>query len=383
MLYMPASTIATPILLQQTAPPPPPPPPAQYVMLQPAPTFMPTLPLLNSSFVYPSYSFLTKTEPKTDNDTSSKQQQQQVITQHIVHHCTCSSKSCAGYCELCCPWKTETCQRKIQSPPSTPPTYKQQRHSRRDDYEQPTYDSNQETIDEKIARIRRELSLTSFNQRDKSTETIDYYHPPPPRSTTPPAVPYKQHYDAPKPRSLSRPRSASSHRDSSLPRQPWRSSNQNDYPWRDSHLPAYREATLARSQTPVNETRQWSENAHKQSHTNTQNSTTYYANRDFIYRPKSETEARKWYTQTTGKDANREVYQALNPCYTTSHSFYSDVPTKTATASKTHCLNKIDATPYHNLYQCTEPCLHIIPKHASSVEPPYMKILNAPVTYLH
>lgn len=207
---MPASPLATPILLQQA--PLPQLPSTQYVMLQPAPTFVPTLPLVNSTFVYPSYGFLTKTEQKTDNDTSLKQQQ--VITQHIVHHCTCSGRSCPGYCDLCCPWVNETSQRKTPSPP---PTYRQQqqqqRHSRRDEYELSIYDSKQETIDEKIERIRRELSSGSFNKQDKSTETIDYYRPP--RPTTPPVqqrVPYKQHYDAPKPRSLSRPRSASSHR---------------------------------------------------------------------------------------------------------------------------------------------------------------------------
>ncbi|CAF1554158.1 unnamed protein product, partial [Rotaria sordida] len=62
---------------------------------------------------------------------------------------------------------------------------------------------NVETVDEKIARIRRELHLNSASRHDKSTETIDYYHrrpSPPPPITLEQRIPYKQHYDAPKPR---------------------------------------------------------------------------------------------------------------------------------------------------------------------------------------
>jgi hypothetical protein len=187
-------------------------------------------------------------------------------------------------------------------------------------------------------------------------------------------------------------------RASSLTREPWRSSNQNDYPWRDSHLPAYREATLARTQTPAHESRSWKETAHERSHSNTRNSSSYYDKKDYIYRPKSETETRKWYTQSTGKDPDREVHQALRNGTTTynytgsttpyhgtqhstnyDHSFYSDVPTTT----KTHTLRQIDSTQHHNLYGCDEPCLHIVPKHGGTLDPPYLKILNAPVTYLH
>jgi hypothetical protein len=128
---------------------------------------------------------------------------------------------------------------------------------------------------------------------------------------------------------------------------------------------------------------------------------THYSKKDYIYRPASETEARKWYTQSTGKDADREVHQSLRGGTTTykytgsstpyydkqqsksyDHAFYSDVPA-TSTTTKTHTLKKIDSTQHHNLYACNEPCLHVVPKQGSTSDPPYMKILNAPVTYLH
>lgn len=157
---------------------------------------------------------------------------------------------------------------------------------------------------------------------------------------------------------------------------------QNNYPWRDSHLPAYRDATLARSQTPTT--------AHERSHENTRHPTTYYSKKDYVYRPKSETEAKKWYTQTTGKDADREVHQALRGGTTTyqyagqSTQFYNKQQSTSYTdTSKTHSLRKIDTTQNHSLYACNEPCLHIVPKHGSTSDPPYMKIMNAPVTYLH
>lgn len=147
----------------------------------------------------------------------------------------------------------------------------------------------------------------------------------------------------------------------------------------------------------MDESHTWKETAHHQSHLNTKHPTSYYSKKDYIYRPKSETEARKWYTQSTGKNPDHEVYQALhgrtnNYQYTGpsthydthqstnyNHSFYSDIPTTT----KTHSLHKIDSTQYHNLYGCNEPCLHIVPKQGITLDPPYLKILNAPVTYLH
>ncbi len=130
-------------------------------------------------------------------------------------------KTCPGYCELCCPWVNDSTQHQARSrSPSpcrsrsrspSPPTHDQQRYSRRDQFDLSKYDKTFESIDEKIERIRRELHSSSISKHDKSTETIDYYRPPP---SPPPVqrIPYKQHYDAPKPRSLSRPRSASSQR---------------------------------------------------------------------------------------------------------------------------------------------------------------------------
>ena len=107
--------------------------------------------------------------------------------------------------------------------PRTPPVYDEpppppQRYSRRDHYERrrspsPQPGKREESLDERIERIRRELSESWVNKNDQSTETADYYHPP--RPSTPPAT-YKQHYDAPKPRSRSRSRSRP--RSASLPR---------------------------------------------------------------------------------------------------------------------------------------------------------------------
>jgi hypothetical protein len=294
--------------------------------------------------------------------------------QHVIHH---HVQTCPGYCELCSPWIEHS--RSHSSSPKPHQHHQQQRYSRRDEFERDEFDqtdpSKHETIDEKIERIRRELRQSSSQQHDRSTE-----------------APIIEHHIHHRSRSNSRPRS------SSAPREPWRPSNQNDYPWRDAHLPAYREATLARSQTPIDESHTWKETAHERSHENTKHLKSYHSKKDYIYRPKSETEARKWYTQSTGKDADREVHQALHGGTTTykytgsstpyydkqqstkyDHSFYSDVPTTT----KTHTLRKIDSSQHHNLYACNEPCLHVVPKEGSASDPPYMKILNAPVTYLH
>ena len=280
--------------------------------------------------------------------------------QHVIHHHVQGYPTTTdpGY-QIYSPW--------LESPPSSPKP--QQRSSRRDQFERDEFNYNdpskEESIDEKIERIRRELRQSSA-----------------------------QHHDHSRPRSTSRPRSSSG------PRDPWRSSNQSNYPWRDSHLPAYREATLARSQTPTDQSRTWKETAHERSHRNTQHSTSYHSKKDFVYQPKSEAEARKWYTQSTGKDPDREVHQALRggttsykytgssaPHYdkhqstTYDHSFYTEVPTNTN--GKTHSLRKIDSSQHHNLYASNQSSLHVVPKQGSTSDPPYLKILNAPVTYIH
>ena len=162
-------------------------------------------------------------------------------------------------------------------------------------------------------------------------------------------------------------------------------------------MPAYRETALNRTKTPTDESHTWKETAHERSHKNTQNSTSYYGKKDYIYRPKSEIEARKWYMQSTGKDCDREVYQALRGGATTYQykgpSTYYDKQQSTnysdsccsnlPSTSKIHTLTKLDSTQHHNLYSCNEPCLHVVPKQGSASVPPYMKIVNAPVTYLH
>lgn len=68
MLYMPASTLATPVVLQEAQPVVP---AARYVMLQPAATaVVPTVPLLSAAFVYPKYTVAAKTNEKENTDKS-------------------------------------------------------------------------------------------------------------------------------------------------------------------------------------------------------------------------------------------------------------------------------------------------------------------------
>ena len=69
MLYMPVSTLATPLVLQETKPVPT----TQYVMVQPT-TLVPTVPLLNTAFVYPGFSLLAKTTEKNDTNKLQKQE---------------------------------------------------------------------------------------------------------------------------------------------------------------------------------------------------------------------------------------------------------------------------------------------------------------------
>ncbi|CAF4382467.1 unnamed protein product, partial [Rotaria magnacalcarata] len=88
-----------------------------------------------------------------------------------------------------------------------------------------------------------------------------------------------------------------------------------------------------------------------------------------------------------------ETYQALHPktttyhstgsCYDTPshtkthHSFYSEVP------RTTYAPKLVDLTPSNNSYASNDECIHIVPKNGSTLDPPYLKIYNAPVTYLH
>ena len=68
MLYMPSSTLATPIVLQETQPVIP---AARYVMLQPtaaAAAVVPTVPLLSPAFMYPKYTLAAKTTEKDDTE---------------------------------------------------------------------------------------------------------------------------------------------------------------------------------------------------------------------------------------------------------------------------------------------------------------------------
>ncbi|CAF1551956.1 unnamed protein product, partial [Adineta steineri] len=197
-------------------------------------------------------------------------------------------------------------------------------------------------------------------------QAVDYYRPTPIVQPVEPQISYKQHYDPPKPRSCSRSRSRSRSRPrsaSTLPREPWRSTNQNDYPWRDAHLPAYREATLARAQSAVNSSRTWKETTHESCDSNTQNAPSCHTST--VYAPSCHTST--VYAPSCHTSAVYDYTNLCTPCYTPcytpcgNHSFYSDVP-----STKTHSLTKVDSTQYHNLYECKDSCLHVIPKQGTS-----------------
>lgn len=64
MLYMPASTYATPIVLQEAQPVPA----ARYVMLQSTPAVIPTIPVLSTALVYPKYTLAMKTIEKDETE---------------------------------------------------------------------------------------------------------------------------------------------------------------------------------------------------------------------------------------------------------------------------------------------------------------------------
>ncbi|CAF4242857.1 unnamed protein product, partial [Adineta steineri] len=309
MLYMPATTLSAPVVLQG-AQPVPLASTTRYYMVPQATTMFPTVPFVNTAYVYPSYGFVPNAVVQNNTENSQKQE----MIQHVVHHhhvSPCSMRTCNDCCELCCPWKKEEVpEQRPRSRSCSPSSRDQQRCSRRDDFDRSKYDDKLEALDDKINRLRLELNITSSSKHNHSTETVDYYKPPPkpqpvdnykpppkpqpvdnykpplnPQAVdyyrpTPivqpvePQISYKQHYDPPKPRSCSRSRSRSRSRPrsaSTLPREPWRSTNQNDYPWRDAHLPAYREATLARAQSAVNSSRTWKETTHESCDSNTQN----------------------------------------------------------------------------------------------------------------
>ena len=246
--------------------------------------------------------------------------------QHVIHHHVqpYGYQTCPGYCNICCPW------------------IDQQRYSRRDQFECDQRNieerTREESLDERIQRIRDELG-----ERPTGDTVVHHIHHTTERPST----------------SLSQTRER------------WRSTNQNDYPWRDTHLPAYREAASTRPET-----------AHERSHRNNRTKASdYYSKKDFVYQPKSEVEARKWYKQTTGKDPDREVYQALHgEKKTNDHRSHS---TEASHPTQVHRLTKIDSTQHHDLYTSNNSTIHVVPKQGGNLDSPYVRILNAPVTYLH
>ncbi|CAF0740114.1 unnamed protein product [Didymodactylos carnosus] len=407
----------------------------RYFMIQPTP-IVPAVQVLNGTYIYPRYGFVSKATETSIKKEDSEQQQniqeqassQSQNVQHVIHHVQhCSVPTCPGYCETCCPWikdggyyQHHRSRSRSKSPPQ------QHRVSRRDEYQKERDELHVdgrnkrdiETIDKKIERIRKELDQLDHQRQHESVGTIDHYKPPQEQqyfhsrqSQDDQGYSSETSQQQKNPRSRSRPRSSSTGS-----REPWRSSTSNEYPWRDAHLTAYREHTLEKQQdsdqVPSRPTSsKHFEGARGSSHLRSHSNQKQASNQNYVYRPKSEMEVKKWYTQSTGKDPDREVYQRLRGGTTTysynqngknvqhsgnsnyshqpsydhsygtsgNHSFYSDVPKPT----NSHTLKKLDSTQYHTLYGCDKPCLHIVPKQGGSFDPPYVKIVNAPVTYLH
>ena len=215
---MPATTLAAPMVLQGTQPVPLQSTTRYYVVPQATATttttaaVLPTMPLLNTAFVYPTYGLLTKPVENVD--------QTKAQIQHVVHHNIppCSTRTCTDCCELCCPWNEDSTEQqrksrsrsRSRSRSPSPSTHDRERQARRDLFDRTQYDSKIESIEKKIERLRLELNLSQSSKEEKATETVDYYHPPPKPQPTPIQEPptYKQHYDAPKPRPRSRSSSA-------------------------------------------------------------------------------------------------------------------------------------------------------------------------------
>jgi hypothetical protein len=69
MLYMPATTLSTPVVLQETQPVQA----ARYYMIQPS-TMVPTVPLFNTAFIYPTYGFVPKSIEKVNTEKTQIQE---------------------------------------------------------------------------------------------------------------------------------------------------------------------------------------------------------------------------------------------------------------------------------------------------------------------
>lgn len=78
MLYMPATSTATPVMLQETQQVPLQ-SSSRYYMLQTAP-IIPAVPVLNSTYIYPRYGFVPKqVETSVTKDDIEKNQPTQVL----------------------------------------------------------------------------------------------------------------------------------------------------------------------------------------------------------------------------------------------------------------------------------------------------------------
>jgi hypothetical protein len=103
MLYMPATTFATPIVLQETQQIPLQ-ATTQYYMFQPT-TIIPAVPLFNTTLVYPRYGFLTQSvETSIKKDEIDKSHLNQSISEVLnqsfsiclFRYTTCNTSSCSN-----------------------------------------------------------------------------------------------------------------------------------------------------------------------------------------------------------------------------------------------------------------------------------------------
>jgi hypothetical protein len=88
MLYMPATTTATPVVLQETQQNPMQ-SSSRYYMLQSAPV-IPAVPVLNTTYIYPRYGFVPKpVETSVTKDDIEKSQHSQVYESKRIYPVKC------------------------------------------------------------------------------------------------------------------------------------------------------------------------------------------------------------------------------------------------------------------------------------------------------
>lgn len=149
------------------------------------------------------------------------------------------------------------------------------------------------------------------------------------------------------------------HRRSLSPRPPWKPTNQNDYNWRDSHIGYYRPSSTASVQN--------SRSVQTESTT-------------------------KYKTVSFANPVQQETVKYITPCCADRVKYVYPVCSTTVKYEVPVCSTAID---FHHrpvgtststkpvVYRSKGEAVHIIPKQGTTYKTPYLKIHNAPVTYLH